>query len=530
MSILAQAADKLAQVADTVAESGDKVPTTPSGLPTKLATPHIDFISVAPSTVLIAGALALLVVASLAKHTRWARGFSTWFTIGTALTAGAFTFPLWDRVNTGRSGAVLSKALQVDGFSVFFTMLTCCAIVLAALVLDGYLTREGLEGPEVFVLILLSASGGVIMASANDLIVLFLGLEILSISLYVLAGSHLRRSESQESALKYFVLGGFSSAVFLYGIALTYGATGSTNITEIADYLSANIILNNGLLVGGLALMLVGLGFKIAAVPFHVWTPDVYQGAPSPVTGFMAAAAKAAGFSALLRILLVGLSSRRLDWQPIIWVLAIASMILGAVLAVVQTDVKRMLAYSSISHAGFILIGLQAANAAGLSASLVYLFAYAFIVLGTFAVITVVGGRGDAAHDLDDYRGLSQRSPFLAVALTVFLLAQAGIPATSGFISKFGVIRAAADANSYAIAIIAMLVSVVGAFFYLRLVLRVWTSDDDHDGHSASEVEVAQIRMPIATQVAIAIAFAFTIAVGIMPQTIIDFADRALLR
>ena len=513
---------------NVLAQAAAETPESVQGaISATLDTPKIDWIAVGPATVLIAGALLLIVVASLAKHAKWARGFATWFTIGTAIAAGGFTFPLWDRVNQGRSSSALANALHVDGFSVFFAMLTVCAVALAALVLDGYLRREELEGPEVFVLMLLSASGGIIMASANDLIVLFLGLEILSIALYVLAGSHLRRAESQEAALKYFVLGGFSSAVFLYGIALTYGATGSTNLTEIANYLAGNIILNNGLLVGGLALMLVGLGFKIAAVPFHVWTPDVYQGSPSPVTGFMAAAAKAAGFSALLRIMLTGLASRRLDWQPIIWVLAIASMLLGSVLAVVQSDVKRMLAYSSISHAGFILIGLQAGNAVGLSSSLVYLFTYAIVVLGTFGVVTVVGGRGDSRHDLNDYNGLAKRSPFLAVALTVFLLAQAGIPATSGFIAKFGVIRAAADANSYAIAIIAMLISVVGAFFYLRLILRMWAGGDDH---GADEAVVAQIRMPIATQLAIAIAFAFTIAVGVLPKTIIDFADRALLR
>ena len=517
MSLLAQAA----QAADGAVD----VSTT---LATKLATPKVDWIAISPAVVLIAGALALIVVASLAKHTKWVRGFSTWFTVGTALTAGAFTFPLWDRVNHARPSSVLVDALHVDGFSVFFTVVAVGAVIMATLVLDGYLMREGLEGPEVFVLMLLSASGGVVMASANDLIVLFLGLEILSISLYVLAGSHLRRAESQEAALKYFVLGGFSSAVFLYGIALTYGATGSTNLTEIASYLAKNIVFSNGLLLAGLSLMLVGLGFKVAAVPFHMWTPDVYQGSPSPVTGFMAAAAKAAGFSALLRVMLTGLATQRLDWQPIVWVLSVASMLLGVMLAVVQTDVKRMLAYSSISHAGFILIGLQAANAAGLSGALVYLFAYAVIVLGTFAVVTVVGGRGDAAHSLDDYNGLARRSPFLAVALTVFLLAQAGIPATSGFISKFGVIRAAADAHSYAIAIIAMLVSVIGAFFYLRVILRMWATADDHN--EPSDTVVAQIRMPIATQVTIAIAFALTIAIGVAPQMLIDFADRALLR
>jgi NADH-quinone oxidoreductase subunit N len=505
---------------------------TAGSLPEKVATPAIDWIAVGPSTVLISGALILLVVASLAKHTGWARGFATWFAIGTAATATAFTIPLWDRATDGRPSSAIANALHVDGFSVFIAVIVCCAIVLAALVVDGYLTREQLEGPEVFVLMLLCGSGAMVMATANDLIVLFLGLEILSISLYVLAGSHLRRQESQESALKYFVLGGFSSAVFLYGIALTYGATGSTNLTEIADYLATNIVLRNGLLTGGLALMLVGLGFKVAAVPFHMWTPDVYQGAPTPITGFMAAAAKAAGFAALLRILLTGLASRRLDWQPIIWVLAVASMLVGSVLAVVQSDVKRMLAYSSISHAGFILIGLQAGNPIGLSGSLVYLFAYALIVLGSFAVITVVGGRGDAHHGLDDYRGLARRSPFLAIAFTVFLLAQAGIPATSGFIAKFGVIRAAADANSYAIAIIAMLVSVIGAFFYLRLILRMWTAPDASGENVAVEGsdDVVAIRMPVATQIAIAVAFALTIAIGILPQTVIDFADRALLR
>ena len=245
MNVLAQAAAETTDVAQ-------------GAISATLDTPKIDWIAVAPATVLIAGALLLIVIASLAKHTTWARGFATWFTIGTAVTAGGFTFPLWDRVNHGRSSSALANALHVDGFSVFFAMLTVCAVALAALVLDGYLRREELEGPEVFVLMLLSASGGIIMASANDLIVLFLGLEILSIALYVLAGSHLRRAESQEAALKYFVLGGFSSAVFLYGIALTYGATGSTNLTEIANYHAGNIILHNGLLVGGLALMLVG--------------------------------------------------------------------------------------------------------------------------------------------------------------------------------------------------------------------------------------------------------------------------------
>ncbi len=245
--------------------------------------------------------------------------------------------------------------MVVDGFSVLVTVLVCCAMVLTALVGDGYLRREGIDGPEFHVLAMVSASGAMLMAGANDLIIVFLGLEILSISLYVLAAFNHRRSASAEAALKYFILGGFSSAIFVYGIALTYGATGSTNLTQIADYLSHNVVTSNGLLMAGLALLLVGFAFKVAAVPFHMWTPDVYQGSPSPVTGFMAAVAKAGGFAALLRVFVSSFGLLRADWQPIVYVLAVLTLVVGAGLAIVQRDVKRMLAYSSINHAGFVL-------------------------------------------------------------------------------------------------------------------------------------------------------------------------------
>ena len=244
---------------------------------------------------------------------------------------------------------------------------------------------------------MLSASGGVLMAKANDLILIFLGLEVLSIALYVLAGYHQRREQSREAAIKYFVLGSFSSAFFLYGVALTYGSTGSTNLAFIADFLSTQMV-TGGVLLGGFAFLLVGLGFKVAAVPFHMWTPDVYQGAPTPVTGFMAAAAKAAGFAALLRIFYSAFGTESLDWRPIVWVLAVLSMVVGSVLAVVQTDVKRMLAYSSISHAGYVLIGLQAANDRGIAGSLFYLLAYTFLIAGSFATVAIVSRRGDLPH------------------------------------------------------------------------------------------------------------------------------------
>ena len=232
------------------------------------------------------------------------------------------------------------------------------------------------------------------MAAANDLILIFVALEIMSIPLYVLAGMDLRRRASGEAAMKYFVLGAFSSAIFVYGIALVYGATGSTNLPQIAGYLSTNFITSNGVLLAGMGLLLVGFGFKVSAVPFHMWTPDVYQGAPTPVTGFMTALAKAGGFAALLRVFFSTFGTLRTDWQPVLWVVAIITLLLGAVLGLVQRDVKRMLAYSSINHAGFILVGLAAATSTGISGSVYYVFAYAILVMGSFAVITLVGGRG----------------------------------------------------------------------------------------------------------------------------------------
>jgi NADH-quinone oxidoreductase subunit N len=487
--------------------------------------PHVDWAGIAPATILIGAACVLLVVASLARHTTWIHHVYAPFTVVSALVAGLFTINLWQRLLDGVNATVVANAINIDGFSIFITVTVCSVLALAALIAQGFLRREQLDGPEFYVLAMLSAAGGVIMGGANDLLVMFLGLEILSIALYVLAGSHLRRTESQESALKYFVLGGFASALFLYGVALTYGATGSTNFDDITRYLNSTVVFKNGLLVAGTILMIVGLGFKIAAVPFHMWTPDVYQGSPSPVTGFMAAGAKAAGFAGLLRILFSGLATRRLDWQPIIWVLAIATMAVGAVLAAVQTDIKRMMAYSSISHAGFILIGVQSASDRGLAAALFYLLTYAFVVLGTFAVISIVGRTGDSAHALSDYQGLARRSPILAITLTLFLLAQAGIPATSGFIAKFGVIMAAADSHSYAIAIIAMLVSVIGGYFYLRVIVQMYMHEPDE-----STAGAGIFAIPGTTQLALLITAAFTLYAGIFPGALLHFAERALLR
>ena len=283
---------------------------------------------------------------------------------------------------------------------------------------------------------------------------------------------------------------------------------------------------SNGVLLGGMGLMLVGLGFKVAAVPFHMWTPDVYQGSPTPVTGFMAAAAKAAGFAGLLRVFFSAFNLYEADWRPLVWVLAVLTIAAGSVIAVVQTDVKRMLAYSSIAHAGYVLIGLEAGTEQGIAGSLFYLLAYTFMILGSFAVVTVVGGRGDDAHGLDAYRGLSRTRPLLALAFTVLLLAQAGVPLTSGFLAKFYVIGAAVEAESYALAVIAMLGAVVSFYFYLRIVVAMYMQAPEGFDEDAPRRRLA---VPLGITAAVVVALAFTVAIGVVPDPVADFARNATL-
>jgi NADH-quinone oxidoreductase subunit N len=539
-------------------------------------TPHVDYLSILPLLIMMGGAVLLMVVSSLFRKIL---GVGTGTLVASVTSVAALVAALfqWDHVMTHGPGVTIAGAIAYDGFAVFIQITIAIAMLLTALIGDGYLRREGTEGPEYHVLAMMSASGAMMMGAANDLIVVFLGLEIMSIALYVLAAFNHKRAESGEAALKYFVLGAFSSAVFVYGIALTYGATGSTNLPQIADYLSKNVIASNGVLLGGLALLLVGFGFKIAAVPFHMWSPDVYQGSPSPVTGFMAAVAKAGAFAALLRVFVSTFGTVRTDWQPIIWGLAILSLVVGAVVALMQKDVKRMMAYSSINHAGFILLGVEAATPRGVSAALYYLFAYMFLTIGSFAVITVMGRDGDTGHTITDYRGLARRQPVLALSFAVLLLGQAGVPFTTGFLAKFGVVGAVVATHAYALAAIAMVTAAIAVFFYLRVAVAMYSpvgavADpvDDEDGADlgsgapaaapggpAAGVDTAGVDsttdtvaslsvltdapptdevtdrgvvpVPLLTTVALGLCVAFTVVFGIIPEPILNFAHQATL-
>ncbi len=497
-------------------------------LATSLQTPTVDWFALSPLVALVVGGILLLTVASLVKSLP--KSFATAWSVLTAAVSIGWAIAVWNRIGDDGPWSTVGGAVGVDRFSVFLTIVICAGVILAALLADGYLRHEtGVPGPELYVLMLLSASGGVVMTMANDLMVLFLGLEILSIAVYVLAAMHLRRRQSQEAGMKYFVLGAFSSAFLLYGIALTYGATGSTNLVTIRDFLEQNTLLDNGLLLAGFALLLVGLGFKVAAVPFQVWVPDVYQGAPSPVVAFMASAVKAAGFAAILRVFVVAFATQRTDWQPLVYFLAIASMVVGSLVAVSQTNVKRMLAYSSIAHAGFILVGVQAATEEGTAAALFYLAAYTFMVAGSFGVVTLVAGRGDGHHRLSDYRGLSRRQPLVAFAFMVLLLGQAGIPLTSGFLAKLGVIGAAVEARSFWLAGAAMLTAVIGAFVYLRVIVAMYMTDDEGTGDAGAAEELEPI-LPITagTWAVLTIAVLVTLGIGIVPGPVVDWATEAV--
>jgi len=492
--------------------------------PQQIQFPHVDWVTIAPEAIFFVGGLVML-IAGVFLRRRAPRGLWAGLTVAIALVALWPTFHMWHQIQHGGARTAIADAIVVDGFSIFVYVVIISSVVMAALLADAYLRREDLEGSEYYALMLFSASGGMLMASANDLIVVFLGLEILSIALYTLAVYQQRRERSREAAIKYFVLGAFSSAFFLYGIALVYGSIGSTNFGAIAEFLRVNA-LTNGLLLAGFALLIVGLGFKVAAVPFHMWTPDVYQGSPTPATAFMAATAKAAGFAALLRIFVSTFDLYRLDWQPIIWALAALSLVFGSVLAVVQTDVKRMLAYSSIAHAGYVLVGFETATARGVAGALFYLFAYAFMVIGSFAIVTLVSGRGDENTSLDAFRGLSSRRPVLAFVFTILLLAQAGVPLTSGFLAKFYVISAAVESGDYALAILAMVAAVIAAFFYLRLIVIMYMAAPAEDGEPAP---AAPIAIPFGAGLALTMALGFTLVVGFLPSAVFDFARHATL-
>jgi NADH-quinone oxidoreductase subunit N len=490
-----------------------------------LPLPEVDWRAIAPELALaVAGVVLLLVVAF---WPRTGRGVLAGLTLAGLAAAAALTVWNWDLERVAFEGAV-----SLDGITRYARAILLAVGVLATLMIAQGDTREDEADdspPEVFPLLLFALLGMVLLAAASDLLVVFIALEILSLSLYVLAGGT-RRLAAQEAAMKYFLLGAFSSAFLLYGIALCYGATGSTNLLQIARA-TGDPTGDGTLLLAGVGLLAVGFLFKVSAVPFHMWTPDVYQGTPTPVAAFMAAATKVAAFAVFLRVFAGALGGLVVSWRPVIAAVAVLTMLVGAALAVVQSDLKRMLAYSSISHAGYLLVGVAAAATvpAGVSASMFYLLVYAFMVMGAFMVVQYVSRLGPPDDDairerssLEDYRGLARRHPWAAGLLAVFMLALTGIPPLSGFWAKYYVFLAGIQAGLTWLVVVAVLSSVISAFFYLR-VLVVAYLQDPVDG---AETEAATGRAP-ALGIALGLAGLLTVAIGLAPEALIAAARSA---
>ena len=422
---------------------------------------------------------------------------------------------LWNR-NATSFGVIVA-----DNFGLFVTMVLVIVGVLTIMLSSPVIRRDGLPKGEYYALVLFSITGMIMMATANDLLVVFIALEILSLAVYVLTGIRRDDPRATEAAFKYFLLGAFSSAFFLYGIALIYGLSGSTRLDRIGAYLAAQSMSDNPLILVAIGLLLVGFAFKISAVPFHMWTPDAYEGAPAVITGFMSTGVKAAAFAAFTRVFLSALEPFSADWVPVVWVLAAATMILGTVVGVAQTNLKRMLAYSSIAHGGYLLVGLVAANQVGKAAILFYLLAYAVTNLAAFGVIALLGARDAANDELRDYAGLWYTRPVVAALMTVSLLSLGGLPPTAGFIGKWYIFSAAVSAGYYTLAIIGVLTSVVSVFFYLRVVVMMYMAD--RDAALAMPARVSGIGM-----CALVTSIIVIIYLGVLPTRALDFAAASI--
>lgn len=435
---------------------------------------------------------------------------------GTALTTAGEA-----RLALVGTDTVIGDMVAVDGVALFTRFTVCVAGLITVPLGYSYAEERRIHRGEYYPLLLFAATGMTLLAAAADLIMVFIAIEVLSLSLYILTGFAKRDLLSQEGALKYFLLGAFSSALLLYGVAVAYGVAGSTNIGAVGRAFTA-LDAPRGLILASMALMLVGFAFKTALVPFHMWTPDVYQAAPTPITGFMAAATKAAAFAAFLRVFVGALAGLGWSWVPVFWVVAVVTMLAGAVLAVVQTDLKRMLGYSAIAHAGYILIGLVSVTRDGVSGALFYLLVYAFMSVGSFGVLALLERHSHKAMALRDLRGLGKRSPVPAGMLALFLLSLAGIPGTAGFMAKFAVFRAGVEAGQTPLVVVAVVSSIIAAFFYIRVIVAMFMDEEP--------AELAAAPSPSATtgiSAALAAAAAAVVVLGIAPGLLVDLAAQA---
>ena len=482
-----------------------------------LVLPVVDLRPLLPMLVLAATAVVVILLDLLPPRDRKDHlGFvSALGVVLTLIMTYWMTFSIGGGELRGFRGMVV-----LDPFALFFNVVIGYATGLVILLSMDYIRREGQEAGEFYILILLSSLGMMLMASAGDLIIVFLGLETMSIALYVLTGFFRHRLEAGEASLKYFLMGAFASAFFLYGIALIFGATGSTNLDRIANAVAAGAG-RDPMLAIGFGLLLVGFGFKISAVPFHMWAPDAYEGAPTSITAFIATGSKAAAFASLLRVLLTALRGAPLDWPMLMWGMAAITMTVGNVVALAQQNLKRMLAYSSIAHVGYMLVGVVAGGSLGNASVLFYLLVYTFTTAGAFGAVLLLERNGREAVQLADYGGLATRHPVLAVALSVFLLSLIGIPPTAGFVGKFYLFGAAVKSGYVWLAVIGVLNSAVAAYYYLRLIVLMYMREPE----GAPTVMAPSLSGTLA----LVVALWGVVQLGVAPGPLFDLAQAAVI-
>ncbi len=459
----------------------------------------------------VMGTLMMVLDPVIHKRSSHAFGHISIFALLAALGGSVYAYSI--------AGPAFGGMLMVDGFATFFRVLVIVVGILTVLPSYSFLARQEAETSEYHALLLFSIAGQCLMAASNDLIMVFLGLEISSIASYVLAGYLRDDKRSNESALKYFLLGSFATGFFLYGVALIYGATGSVNLSVVRAAILHQAA--DPTFVGvAAALIFVGLAFKVSAAPFQIWAPDVYQGAPTPVSAFLSAGPKAAAFAIFLRIFMTAFEPIGNKWQPLMWTVALASMCVGNFAALLQTNIKRMLAYSSIAHAGYVLVALTAQSETGIAAAMFYLAGYAFMNVGAFAAVSVLTGKGERYQSIDDFKGLGRKQPLAAALFTIFLLSLIGIPLTGGFFGKFYVFKAALDSHLVWLSVLGLLNSAVAAYYYLRILVVMYMYEP------GEAVDAAEPLSP-SLGIALIVPALGTLVLGIFPNWVLEFATKS---
>ena len=488
--------------------------------------PDLSYVRILPELVLSVWGMVVMVVEPLLPARGSHKSLGIFAFIGTLVAMGTSFY------QANYPGSGWFNMIRVDEFSVFFHVLICAISAVVILASFEYLDAQQIRGGEYYGLILFGTVGMVLMSSAVELVLIFIALEISSISTYILAGFRRRAATSAESAIKYFLLGSFATAFFLYGVALMFGATGSTSIYTISNALQSGQVSVNGSAVAvsyglayvAVALMFVGIGFKVASAPFHIWTPDVYEGAPAPVVALMSTGPKAAAFAVLLRILFGAAGDTGKSWFWLVWISAALSMTLGNLGALLQNNVKRMLAYSSIAHAGYLLVAFAARRDIGVAAAIFYAASYAAMNVGAFAVVSHFARSGEQYVNMEDYSGLGKRSPLLAATLSVFLLSLLGLPATGGFFAKFYVFNAAIKSDLIWLTVIGLINSAVASYYYLRLIVVMYMYEPQ-EGEQKLRLQAAP-----GLTAALVITAVITIWLGVKPGNVLDYANRGALR